>query len=92
MSVMQYLKETDINRTGFATWMLADVDTVGKIWFSGKSHFYLNGAVSKKNCRVWCKAKPDFYLEKPLHDIKITIWAALKLFGCNRSILLRIGW
>jgi hypothetical protein len=79
---MQNLKETDINsRLEFARWMIDNVNTIEKIWFSDNSHFYLNAAVNNQNCRVWSKEKPTFCLEKPLHDDKLTVWAALSLTG-----------
>jgi hypothetical protein len=77
LSIMQHMKETDINsRLEFARWMIDNVNTIEKIWFSDESHYYLNAAVNKQNCRVWSKEKPTFYLEKPLHDDKVTVWAA----------------
>ena len=70
---MQHLKETAIHsRMVFAEWMLENDNTVEKIWFSDESHSYLNAAVNKQNCRVWGIEKPTSYLEKPLHDDKVT--------------------
>lgn len=82
LSIMQHLKETDINsRLDFARWMIDNEDVIEKIWFSDESHFYLNTAVNKQNCRVWGKEKPNFYIEKPLHDEKVTVWAAMSSVG-----------
>ena len=82
LSIMQHLKETDINsRLEFAEWIIDNVDTVEKIWFSDESHFYLNNTLNKQNNRVWGNEKPNFYLEKPLHSDKVTVWAALSSTG-----------
>ncbi|GFW28813.1 uncharacterized protein TNCV_201361 [Trichonephila clavipes] len=40
-------------------------------------HFWLNGYVSKQNCRFWSEANPQVYVETPLHPEKLTVWCAL---------------
>ncbi|GFU55657.1 hypothetical protein TNCV_1649701 [Trichonephila clavipes] len=42
-----------------------------------EAHFWLNGYVNKKNCRIWSKANPQVYVETPLHPEKLTVWCAL---------------
>lgn len=82
VSIMQHLKETDItSRVSFANWMTSNIDIVEKLWFSDEAHFYLNPQINKQNCRCWSTEKPDFYIEKPLHGEKVTVWAALSVDG-----------
>ncbi|GFV50976.1 DUF4817 domain-containing protein [Trichonephila clavipes] len=42
-----------------------------------EAHFWLNGYVSKQNCRIWSEANPQVYVETPLHSEKLTVWCAL---------------
>ncbi|GFT28726.1 hypothetical protein TNCV_3584621 [Trichonephila clavipes] len=44
---------------------------------SDEAHFWLNGYVSKQNCRIWSEANPQVYVETPLHPEKLTVWSAL---------------
>ncbi|GFT96203.1 uncharacterized protein TNCV_3906591 [Trichonephila clavipes] len=53
------------------------VDFHMRIFFSDEAHFWLNGYVSKQNCRIWSEANPQVYVEKPLHPEKLTVWCAL---------------
>ncbi|GFV28073.1 hypothetical protein TNCV_187491 [Trichonephila clavipes] len=48
-----------------------------RILFSDEAHFWLNGYVNKQNCRIWSEAKPQVYVETPLHPEKLTVWCAL---------------
>ncbi|GFY24611.1 uncharacterized protein TNCV_1016571 [Trichonephila clavipes] len=48
-----------------------------RILFSDEAHFWLNGYVSKQNCRIWREANPQVYVETPLHPEKLTVWCAL---------------
>ncbi|GFT67443.1 uncharacterized protein TNCV_2360561 [Trichonephila clavipes] len=48
-----------------------------RILFSDEAHFWLNGYVSKQNCRIWSEANPQVYVETPLHPEKLTVWCAL---------------
>ncbi|GFV59871.1 uncharacterized protein TNCV_4739991 [Trichonephila clavipes] len=48
-----------------------------RILFSDEAHFWLNGYVNKQNCRFWSEAKPQVYVETPLHPKKLTVWCAL---------------
>jgi hypothetical protein len=64
---MQHLKENDIeSRLHFAHWVKTNQDIVDLLWFSDESHFYLNSALNKKNCRHWGSEKPEYHLEKSL--------------------------
>ena len=54
LSIMQHLKENDIeNRLHFAHWVKTNPAIVNLLWFSDESHFYLNSAINKNNCRHW---------------------------------------
>ncbi|GFV22927.1 hypothetical protein TNCV_2623801 [Trichonephila clavipes] len=48
-----------------------------RILFSNEAHFWLNGYVNKKNCRIWSEANPQLHVETPLHPEKLTVWCAL---------------
>ena len=81
VSIM-HLKESDISsRLSFAHWMKSHIDIVESLWFSDEAHFYLNPQINKPNCRFWGEEKPDFYIEKPFHGKKVTVWAALSVDG-----------
>ncbi|GFX05673.1 uncharacterized protein TNCV_3197901 [Trichonephila clavipes] len=45
--------------------------------YGDESHFWLNGYVNKKNCRIWSEANPQGYVETPLHPEKLTVWCAV---------------
>ncbi|GFU91859.1 uncharacterized protein TNCV_3192451 [Trichonephila clavipes] len=53
------------------------VDFHKRILFSDEAHFWLNGYVSKQNCRIWSEANPQVYVETPLHPEKLIVWCAL---------------
>ncbi|GFV64928.1 elongation of very long chain fatty acids protein [Trichonephila clavipes] len=53
------------------------VDFHKRILFSDEAHFWLNGYVSKHNCRIWSEAHPQVYVETQLHPEKLTVWCAL---------------
>ncbi|GFU09838.1 hypothetical protein TNCV_1292201 [Trichonephila clavipes] len=36
-------------------------------FFSDEAHFWLNGYVNKRNCRIWSEVNPQVYVETPLH-------------------------
>ncbi|GFV76032.1 hypothetical protein TNCV_1456291 [Trichonephila clavipes] len=42
-----------------------------------EAHFWLNGYVSKQDCRIWSEANPQVYVETPLHPETLTVWCAL---------------
>lgn len=61
----------------FAQRMIANSHIVDIIWISDETHFFMNAQVNKAKCRYWGTAKPDLYIEKPLHAEKVTVWTAL---------------
>jgi len=93
ISVMQHLKESDVeSRVEFARWMQKHLELLSPMWFSDEYHFYLNNVVNKQNCRFWGTEKPNFHYEKPLHDDKLTVWAALSRTGVIGPFFLRKWW
>ncbi|GFW32699.1 uncharacterized protein TNCV_3679471 [Trichonephila clavipes] len=77
-------------RRRFIEWAQNEIAVVPdfhkRILFSDEAHFWLNGYVNKKNCRIWSEANPHVYVETPLHPEKLTVWCALWAGG----ILLQI--
>ncbi|GFW79171.1 uncharacterized protein TNCV_2475781 [Trichonephila clavipes] len=57
------------------------VDFHKRILFSDEAHFWLNGYVSKQNCRIWSEANPQVYVKTPLHPENLTVWCALWVGG-----------
>ncbi|GFX96085.1 hypothetical protein TNCV_2289751 [Trichonephila clavipes] len=68
-------------RRKFVEWAQNEIAVVPnfhkRILFSDEAHFWLNGYVNKQNCRIWSEAKPQVYVETPLHPEKLTVWCAL---------------
>ncbi|GFY00405.1 uncharacterized protein TNCV_1664441 [Trichonephila clavipes] len=68
-------------RRRFVEWAQNEIAVVPdfhkRILFSNEAHFWLNGYVSKQNCRIWSEANPQVYVETPLHPEKLTDWCAL---------------
>ncbi|GFU82719.1 hypothetical protein TNCV_265161 [Trichonephila clavipes] len=68
-------------RRRFVEWAQNEIAVVPdfhkRILFSDEAHFWLNGYVNKQNCRIWCEANPQVYVETPLHPEKLTVWCAL---------------
>ncbi|GFX23613.1 hypothetical protein TNCV_3770861 [Trichonephila clavipes] len=68
-------------RRRFVEWAQNEIAVVldfhKRILFSDEAHFWLNGYVNKRNCRIWSEANPQVYIETPLHPEKLTVWCAL---------------
>ncbi|GFW71211.1 uncharacterized protein TNCV_536291 [Trichonephila clavipes] len=68
-------------RRRFVEWAKNEIAVVPdfhkRILFSDEAHFWLNGYVSKQNCRIRREANPQVYVETPLHPEKLTVWCAL---------------
>ncbi|GFY01171.1 DUF4817 domain-containing protein [Trichonephila clavipes] len=68
-------------RRRFVEWAQNEIVVVPdfhkRILFSDEAHFWLNGYVSKQNCRIWSEANPQVYVETPLHPEKLTVWCTL---------------
>jgi hypothetical protein len=82
MSIMQHLKDNDFSsRLSFAHWINSHNGIIDKVWFSDEAHFYPYVEVYKQNCRYWGTKKPEYMIEKPLHDERVTLCAALSFDG-----------
>ncbi|GFV33849.1 hypothetical protein TNCV_1820361 [Trichonephila clavipes] len=68
-------------RHRFVEWAQNEIAVVPdihkRILFSDEGHFWLNGYVNKRNCRIWSEANPQVYVETPLHPEILTVWCAL---------------
>ncbi|GFT19245.1 DUF4817 domain-containing protein [Trichonephila clavipes] len=68
-------------RRRFVEWAQNEIAVVPdfhkRVLFSDEAHFWLNGYVSKQNCRIWSEANPQVYVETPLHPEKLTVWRTL---------------
>ena len=53
----------------------------GVVLFSEKAHFYLRGAVHKKNFRYWAENNPCELHERLFHCPRVTVWCAVVEFG-----------
>lgn len=51
------------------------------IWFSDEAHFHLDGYVNKQNWRIWGSENPHIAVQRSLHPIRTTVWAALSSHG-----------
>ncbi|GFV08037.1 histone-lysine N-methyltransferase SETMAR [Trichonephila clavipes] len=73
----------DQARRRFLEWAQIEIAVVPdfhkRILFTDEAHFWLNGNVYKQNYRIWSKAKPQVYVETPLHPEKLTVWCAFWL-------------
>ncbi|GFV13874.1 transposable element Tcb2 transposase [Trichonephila clavipes] len=66
-------------RRRFVEWAQNEIAVVPdfhkRILFSDEAHFWLNGYVNQRNCRIWSEANPQVYVETPLHPEKLTeLW------------------
>ncbi|GFX58295.1 DUF4817 domain-containing protein [Trichonephila clavipes] len=68
-------------RRRFVKWAQKEIAVVPdfhkRILSSDEAHFWLNGYVNKRNCRIWSEANPQVYVETPLHPETLTVWCAL---------------
>ncbi|GFX90878.1 putative DD41D transposase [Trichonephila clavipes] len=68
-------------RRRFVEWAQNEIAVVPdfhkRILFSDEAHFWLNGYINKRNCRIWSEANPQVYAETLLHSEKLTVWCAL---------------
>lgn len=88
IQVGQRLERSDIERRfNFANEICQLIDEEGfdlnKIIFSDEAHFYLDGYVNRQNYRIWGSQKPEITITKPLHPIKVTVWAGI----CSEGFL-----
>ncbi|GFX88356.1 hypothetical protein TNCV_1705761 [Trichonephila clavipes] len=64
-------------RRRFVEWAQNEIAVVPdfhkRILFSDEAHFWLNGYVTKQNCRIWSEANPTVFVETPLNPEKLTV-------------------
>ena len=56
-------------------------DFLRDVWFSDEAHFTLTGHVNSKNNVYWGSERPNEVLQRPLHSVKCTAWAAISKHG-----------
>ena len=60
-----------------ADWALEQLEVDGnfgkKLIFSDEAHFWLNGFVSKQNCRIWGESNSQQIQQLPMHPEKLTV-------------------
>jgi len=83
LQIVHELKAPDFeSRLQFARQCYAEMITNDNwLWcicFSDEAHFYLNGSVSSRNCRIWAEHHPHVTVQEPLHSPKVTVWCAVK--------------
>ena len=52
-----------------------------------EAHFFLDGSVSKKNCRIWATERPTESVEHDPYAPHITVWCAVSHCGVIGSYL-----
>ena len=63
-----------------------DLKKDAHIWLiaTNKAYFYLTESINKQNNRMWLNERPEDWIEKPLHDVKVLAWCAIscrKIYG-----------
>ncbi|XP_046962436.1 uncharacterized protein LOC124531912 [Vanessa cardui] len=82
LQLVQELKPNDHHlRLAFAETMLERFQSLNNILFSDEAHFHLCGFVNKQNCRYWAVENPQLKHQRPLHSLKVTVWAAMSAQG-----------
>ena len=65
-------------RFRFAKWtcdrLTEDAYFAKNIIFSDEAHFDLVGYINKNDCRIWGTENPHPYIEKPMHQKRVTVW------------------
>lgn len=59
-----------------------DADTT--VFMSDEAHFHLDGYVNVQNCRYWAPENPRELHQRPLHNLKITVWCCISKMGIVR--------
>lgn len=54
-----------------------DIQFIDKLIFSDEAWFSLSDDINSQNCRFWCQENPHQYIEVPLHDQRVMVWAAI---------------
>lgn len=68
-------------RLEFCNWILNKLvnneNFCDKIIFTDEAWFHLSGFINSQNMRIWGTEKPQNLFERPLHPLKIGVWAAV---------------
>ena len=62
-------------------WMLQHPDVLDGLWMSDEAHFFLDGYVSKQNCRYWSEEHPHISVEHEQFPSHVTVWCAVSAKG-----------
>lgn len=82
IQLVQKLKPQDVvDRLNFLNQAIERFSTFNNILFSDEAHFHFNGHVNKQNCRYLGETNPKYKHEKPLHSLKVNVWAAMSSQG-----------
>lgn len=85
--VYQELLPIDFERrTQFCQWFLDNHnndEAMDNIFFSDEAYFHLSGYVNSQNMRWWSAENPHYYVEQPLHPLKVGVWIAI----CRRRLI-----
>jgi len=61
----------------FLTRVELEEQFLDQILWSDEAHFTLSGRVNTQNCRIWAQEHPHAFVQQPLHDEKVTVWAGM---------------
>lgn len=86
IQVVHKLKEADkLVRVAFCRQFLQilenDDNQLNFLLMTDEAHFHLSGFVNKQNHRYWAAENPQQFHEKPLHDLRVTVWCGVSAFG-----------
>jgi AraC-like DNA-binding protein len=81
-TVTHQLLPTDLPaRVHFCEWISLvtenDPHFLHRCYFSDEAWFHLDGYVNAQNSRHWSTENPHVIVERPLHPIKVGVWAAM---------------
>ena len=86
LQLLQELNEVDKEkRLHFGLWLQQNEHRLPFIFWSDEANLHLNGDISRHHCRIWSRNKPQEFLTKPLHALKVSVW----LVSHHISVLLR---
>ena len=78
--VHQLKRGDKAKRMRLCTWLAARLRSprFSKFFFmSDEAHFYLDGAVRKRNCRIWGTENPHETVDHDAYAPHITVWCAV---------------
>jgi len=83
--VQQRKPNEHAKRKEFMEWIIEyqQVDAVlsGKVMFSDKAHFHLDGFVKRQNCRIWGSENPHVIVEKQIYPQRVSVWCGFRTGG-----------